>query len=245
MAVAFCLIFNIKMNSKFSALLLAGALAATAGCNETKNAATGDDDYVPADTTTTVMTLTNDSDLVADRPLNEVRGNVAMIITHGPNGTDTIRLDEMGYCVGPILELADNLFEAKPSWAAFAKKGVTTYPDTLNTMTVERDLRGLITGFKVGDIIEYSYSWDGDRLTGYEISDRSGSMPHSEKGIYKYGEDGLATEYTAVLTMGATNHEPYTEVYSEYKLDSLGNWVGRTATVGKQAFAITREIIYR
>lgn len=225
-------------------MLLAAAMAAT-GCNETKNATTGDEDYIPADTASTVMTLTNDSALVADRPLNEVHGHVAMIVTHGPNGTDTIRLDEMGYCVGPILELADNLFQKKPTWADFAKKGITSYPDTLNSMTVERDLRGLVKGFKVGDIIEYTYTWDGERLAAYEISDRSGSMPHSEKGSYKYSDDGLAAEYTAVLTMGTTSHEPYTEVYSDYKLDSLGNWVARTATVGKQSFAITREIFYR
>lgn len=225
-------------------MLLAAAIA-LAGCNETKNAATGDDDYVPADSVSTTMTLTNDSVLVADRPLNEVKGPVSMIVTHGPNGTDTIRLDEIGYCVGPILELADNLFENKPVWADFARKGETTYPDTMNSMTVERDLRGLIQGFRVGDIIEYTYTWDGDRLTGYEISDRSGSIPHVERGVYKYDSDGLTSEYTAVLAAGPDNVEPYTEVYSDYKLDSLGNWVARTATVGKQSFAITREIFYR
>lgn len=231
------------MTYKTTALLVAAFVAT--GCNETKNAATGDDDYIPTDSVTTTMTLTNDSSLLADRPLNEVKGNVEMIVTHGPNGTDTIRLDEMGFCTGAIFELNDYLFEHKPAWADFAKKGVTTYSDTLNTMTVERDLRGLIKGFKVGDVVEYIYTWEDGRLTGYMISDRSDGIPHTEKGTYKYGDDGLTTEYTALLSMGSSNHEPYTEVYSDYRLDSLGNWVARTATVGKQSFTITREIFYR
>lgn len=233
------------MTYKTATALLFASIIAT-GCNETKNAASGDDDYIPpADSITTTMTLTNDSSLLADRPLNEVHGNVEMIVTHGPTGTDTIRLDEMGYCTGPILELADNLFERKPAWLDFAKKGVTTYRDTMNAMTVERDLRGLIKGFKVSDIIEYAYTWEDGHLAGYEISDCSSGTPHTEKGSYKYGDDGLPTEYTALLSVGSNDHSPYTEVYSDYRLDSLGNWVSRTATVGKQSFAITREIFYR